>query len=195
MEIRGYTQSDEVSWIRCRTLSFLNTAYYDNVLNKKEIYKNSAIEIVAVEDGQIVGLLDIEYEQEENTICTKGKGLGGMIWHIAAHPDFQRKRIGTKLLEQAEQISKEKGLQYLEAWTRDDEWVNKWYIKNNFEKVYSYLQVFIEGNEEVQEVINVNVPNLKVVQAFAHYTGDDQSYIKSKFKRAHDCNCYIKKLV
>ncbi len=66
----------------------LQTAYFDNVLNKKERYENPAIELVAELDGQIVGLIDVEYEKEERTVCSKGTGLGGMIWHIAVHPDF-----------------------------------------------------------------------------------------------------------
>lgn len=32
-----------------------------------------------------------------------------MIWHIAIHPDYQRKGIGNKLLKKAEKIAKEKG--------------------------------------------------------------------------------------
>lgn len=62
MFIREYNDSDEVGWVRCRTLSFLNTAYFDNVLNKKENYENPAIELVAELNGQIIGLIDIEYE-------------------------------------------------------------------------------------------------------------------------------------
>jgi ribosomal protein S18 acetylase RimI-like enzyme len=60
-----------------------------------------------------------------------------MIWHVAAHPDFQRRGIGSRLLSKAEMISKEIGLNYLEAWTRDDVWVNHWYEKNGFVKMFS----------------------------------------------------------
>ena len=31
MEIRDYQIEDETSWVRCRVLSFLDTAYYDIV--------------------------------------------------------------------------------------------------------------------------------------------------------------------
>ncbi len=65
MEIRQYEEKDEKGWIRCRVLSFLDTAYYDHVLQEKEKFNNPAIELVTVIDGQIVGLLDIEYEAEE----------------------------------------------------------------------------------------------------------------------------------
>ncbi|MDZ5712630.1 GNAT family N-acetyltransferase [Jeotgalibacillus haloalkalitolerans] len=194
MIIRNYKTDDEVGWVRCRVLSFLDTAYYDNVLKNKETYKNPAIELVAVENDQIVGLLDIEYDANETTVCTRGEGLGGMIWHIATHPDFQRKGIATKLLKKAEQMAKEIGLDYLEAWTRDDKWVNKWYEKSRFDKTYSYLHVFAEGKNEVKEVMKADDPKFKIIQAFAHYAGDQQDDIKAKFKRVHECNCYEKNL-
>lgn len=35
MKIRKYQQEDESSWLRCRVLSFLDTAYYDIVIKKR----------------------------------------------------------------------------------------------------------------------------------------------------------------
>ncbi|MFS0595086.1 hypothetical protein AB1L05_26345 [Cytobacillus horneckiae] len=64
MLIREYKETDELGWVRCRTLSFLNTAYFDIVLNKKEIYDNPSIELVTEINGQIVGLIDVEYEKD-----------------------------------------------------------------------------------------------------------------------------------
>jgi hypothetical protein len=43
MLIREYHAHDEKGWLRCRMLSFLDTAYFDNVLREKESYDNSAI--------------------------------------------------------------------------------------------------------------------------------------------------------
>src|SRR5699024_11289370 len=65
--IRDYKVNDEIGWVRCRTLAFLQTAYFDNVLNKKENYKNPANEPVAEFDGQITGLIEIEYKKTEET--------------------------------------------------------------------------------------------------------------------------------
>jgi GNAT superfamily N-acetyltransferase len=194
MEIRRYNPKDEKGWVRCRTLSFLDTAYFDNVLREKETYENPSIELVAVLDDSIVGLIDIEYELEEGTICSRGKGIGGMIWHIAVHPDYQGKGIGVKLLNEAEKIAKELGLHYYEAWTRDDEWVNKWYESNDFKNVQSYLHVFIDGSEELKSVINCEMDRFHTVQAFAHYVGDEKEKVKSTFKRVHECICYDKQL-
>ena len=59
MEIRDYQIEDETSWVRCRVLSFLDTAYYDIVAREKERYQHPSIELVAVENGVVIGLLDI----------------------------------------------------------------------------------------------------------------------------------------
>lgn len=194
MEIRSYRQKDEKGWVRCRTLSFLDTAYFDNVLRVKETYENPSIELVAVINDKIVGLIDIEYELEAGTICSRGKGIGGMIWHIAVHPDYQRRKIGFKLLDEAEKMAKELGLVYFEAWTRDDEWVNKWYERNNFKNVQSYLHVFIDGSEELTGLLKREMVGLHPVQAFAHYVGNEKENIKRIFKRVHECICYDKQL-
>lgn len=193
MEIRAYRSEDEIGWVRCRVLSFLDTAYYDNVLKEKEKYDNPAIELVAIEDDQVVGLIDIEYEVVERTVCSRGVGLGGMIWHIAVHPDHRRKGIGSQLLYEAEKIAKEKGLNRLEAWTRDDQWVNNWYKNNRFEHVESYLQVFMDGEDELKEIMMSEISGLYPIQAYAHYVGEDKETIKKKFKRVHECICFEKK--
>ncbi len=90
MNIRFYEEKDEREWVRCRVLSFLDTAYFDHVLRKKETYENPSIELIAEKDGQIIGLIDIEIEKKQGKVCTQGAGGGGMIWHIAVHPDFRR---------------------------------------------------------------------------------------------------------
>lgn len=193
MEIRPYRTEDETGWVRCRVLSFLDTAYFDNVLREKEIYENPAIELVAIEDGLVVGLFDVEYESEERTVCSRGTGLGGMIWHIAIHPDYRRRGIGSLLLKEAERVAREKGLNRLEAWTRDDRWVNEWYVKKGFQKVDSYLQVYAEGKELAGAVKN-EIPGMHLVQAYGHYVGKEKGLIKNQFKRVHECSCFEKML-
>ena len=98
MIIRKYNNSDNLEWVRCRVLSFLDSAYFDNVLKEKEHYQNPSIELVAEENGKIVGLIDVEYEMENGTVCyTKGE-LGGVIWHIAVLPEYRNTGVASALL-------------------------------------------------------------------------------------------------
>jgi GNAT superfamily N-acetyltransferase len=110
LRIRPYRPSDEESWLRCRVLSFLGSAYFDDVRQEKERYARPAIELVAEDDGEVVGLIDVECEEAPGTVCSERPGLGGMIWHLAVHPDHQRRGIATALLGEAERLGAERGL-------------------------------------------------------------------------------------
>ena|SRR5215211_198025 len=85
VRIRPYEPSDEEAWLRCRVLSFLGGAYFDDVAREKERYERPAIELVAEEDGEVVGLIDVECEEAPGSVCSERPGLAGMIWHLAVH--------------------------------------------------------------------------------------------------------------
>jgi ribosomal protein S18 acetylase RimI-like enzyme len=187
--VRAYRPADEEGWVRCRVLSFLGSAYFDDVRREKERYERPSIELVAEEDGEITGLIDVECEQAPGTVCSDRPGLGGMIWHLAVHPDRQRHGIATALLGEAERLAAERGLVRLEAWTRDDDHVQAWYESHGFERIDSYLHVYVELSEGLRDLFPIS-EGLRPVKLFAHYTGEGRDEVKRRFARVHDCVLY-----
>lgn len=177
--IRPYKPSDEDGWLRCRVLAFLGTTYFDDVCCEKETYDFHSIELVAEADGLIVGLIDIECKEKI-----------GMIWHLAVHPDHQRRGIGKALLAAARKNVQEWGIKQFEAWTRDDKFVGQWYQSQGFELVQSYYHVYFDCEGEMEQVVKLYIPGLRPLSVFAHYVGDDPKILK-KFKRVHRCNKYV----
>ena len=188
MKIRKYQQEDESSWLRCRVLSFLDTAYYDIVIKKKDVYQHPSIELVAIDNEKVIGLLDIEYEEQPNTICTAHDTPGAMIWHLAVHPDYRRQKIATRLLNEAQKILKQNNITYIEEWTRDDSWVLNWFLQQEFMKLNTYLHVYIKGESGVRSQVEGLIP----VQSFCQYIGTDREMIKKKYKRVHECTGFVK---
>jgi ribosomal protein S18 acetylase RimI-like enzyme len=184
VEIRSYTDADEQGWLRCRVLGFLDSAFYDDVRQEKEHYDGPAVELVAVAAGQVVGLLDLELEPASGVLHDTD-ARGGVIWHIAVHPDYRRRGIATALLERALERARRHGLEVVQAWTRDDEWVHAWYEARGFHRRYSYLHVYMQPNEARAEV-TLRTDGLRPVLAFAHYTGDNQDEMRRRFTRVHD---------
>lgn len=74
VEVRTYVADDERDWLRLRVLAFMDTPYYDNVLQVKERYRNPAIELVCVEAGQLVGLIDVELDSDRRPVCSLKEG-------------------------------------------------------------------------------------------------------------------------
>ena len=187
--IRPYVDADERGWLECRLLAFLDSAYYDAVEREKERWDRPSIELLAEADGRIVGLIDVELEEEPGTVCEDRPGLGGMIWHLAVLRDFRRQGIASRLLAAAEDAARKRGIERFEAWTRDDAWVQRWYESNGFVQIRSYLHVYVHGKSETDGVIGAEL-ELKPVMVFAHYTGDRPDEIRARFERVHDCVCY-----
>jgi ribosomal protein S18 acetylase RimI-like enzyme len=179
--VREYCDDDEEGWVRCRVLAFLDSAYYDDVYQEKDHYSSDAIELVAEIDGQIVGLLDIEYKMSVSN--------AGMLWHLAVHPDFRRHGIARLLLEKAVKEARKVGLVRLEAWTRDDGQAERWYLSQGFRKMQTYYHVYIDSDEATPEIINSQIPQMKPATVFAHYLGDDKSFLE-QFKRVYCCSRY-----
>jgi GNAT superfamily N-acetyltransferase len=192
--IRSYRPADEQGWLRCRVLAFLDSAYFDDVHREKDHYPGPPIELVAEIEGQIVGLLDIECEQQPGTVCsppTPGgpDGLAGMIWHLAVHPDHRRRGIASALLREAQGQARRWRIERFEAWTRDDPGVEAWYRALGFRWIKAYWHVYVRSREEIDSAIRCDIPGLRPVSVFAHYTGDDET-VPRRFGRGHRCSRY-----
>jgi ribosomal protein S18 acetylase RimI-like enzyme len=192
--IRSYRPADEQGWLRCRVLAFLDSAYFDDVQREKEHYSGQAIELVAEIRGLIVGLIDVECEEEAGTVCSSPApggpdGQAGMIWHLAVHPDYRRQGIAAALLREAREQALRRQVERFEAWTRDAADVEAWYRSQGFRWIEAYSHVYMNTREEIDSAIRCEIPGLRPVSIFAHYTGEDET-VHRRFERVHSCNRY-----
>lgn len=140
--IRDYLRSDEPSWLRCRVLSFLATAYFDDVATSKPHIEAPGVQLVALTAyHEVVGLMDVVVEDTAGTIAT-----------LAVDPDHQRHGIARTLLAHAVTRLQTLDLAAVTAWTRDDSATLQCYRAMGFTESDHYLHVFANSD------INPNEP-------------------------------------
>ncbi|MDB1088680.1 GNAT family N-acetyltransferase [Streptomyces sp. ACA25] len=178
--IREYTPADESSWLRCRVLSFLDTAYFDDVKRAKPAIDAPGVELVAVgQDGLVCGIMDVSVDSEVATIDT-----------VAVHPDHQRHGIGRALLVEAGARLRALGASTLDAWTRDEPETLRWYRAMGFAESEHYLHVFADCSTDEAEpdrAIGERRARLRPVAVFAHGSLRDEQVLRKQFARVHVC--------
>lgn len=180
--IRPYEPGDEGGWLRCRVLSFLGTAYFDDVKTEKTAFERPAVELVAVIDERIAGVIDVEVDGEAATIDT-----------IAVHPDHGRAGIGSSLLREAIRLLPP-SVKTLDAWTRDDVTANSWYQREGFTETFRYLHVYASSDAEIASAVHELAPRLVAVKAFFHAPIAAEEQMRAAYERVHVCRRYERHL-
>ncbi|MGW6935405.1 GNAT family N-acetyltransferase [Lentzea sp. NPDC054927] len=177
-EIRDYETADEASWLRCRVLGFVTTSSYDDVWQAK---RRADLELVALEDGVVIGALDVSVPGPEATIGT-----------VFVHPDRQGRGIATALLGEALRRLERCRVRALDAWTREDEQALGWFARNDFLETSRYLHVYASA-DEVGTVLNAKY-GLTPVGAFLHARIERETELRQRFERVHVCRRMVRVL-
>ena len=185
--IRPYDTSDEESWLKCRLVSFHNSAYYDDVYIKKPTFDNPSLELVAAVDGKIIGILDLEKDNKDGSICYCKSGLGAMVWTIAVLPDYRRFGIASQLILKAVDWAKTKDINFIEAWTRDDKWVLDWYESVGFSRFHSYWHIYYKG-DNVKSLFESNDKDISPQSVLAYSNKDPKTLDQNKIDRFYKCS-------
>ena len=187
--IRPYNSSDEENWLKCRLVSFHDSAYYDDVYTQKPIFDNPSLELVAEIDGKIIGVLDLEKDNKDGSICYCKSGLGAMVWTIAVLPDYRRFGIASQLILKVIDWAKSKDIDFIEAWTRDDKWVLDWYKSVGFSRFHSYWHIYFKG-DNAKALFKSNDKDISPQSVFAHSNKDPKTLDQNKIDRFYECSGY-----
>ena len=187
--IRPYNSSDEENWLKCRLVSFHDSAYYDDVYTKKPTFDNPSLELVAEINGQIIGILDLEKDNKDGSICYCNSGSGAMVWTISVLPDYRRFRIASQLILKAVDWARSKDIDFIEAWTRDDKWVLDWYESVGFSRFHSYWHIYFKG-DNAKALFESNDKDISPQSVFAHSNKDPKTLDQNKIDRFYKCSGY-----
>lgn len=193
--LREYTETDELSWLRCRALSFLSSSYYDDVKAERTPFVGESLQLVAVTakpegirtpgDEEVVGILDIElWHDDGEHVAT--------IDTIAVHPDHHRRGIADSLLAEALRRLATRPLAWLDAWTRQDDAATAWYVRSGFHVAGQYLHVYTDYDEArgFSTPPELSAP----IKSLCHARLADEDTLRQCYDRVYRCQRYLRSL-
>ncbi|MGT2758024.1 GNAT family N-acetyltransferase [Streptococcus moroccensis] len=135
MKIIPFSSEYEKSWVYTKALSHLFSPFFDDMSREKEemntdVYQDQ-IDLIAVEDDQVLGLLTINIYQEDISQTYRYHPANKVAYfeNLAVHPDHQNMGIASQLFVQAEQALMAKEVEALAIFTRDGDAANHLYQK------------------------------------------------------------------
>ncbi|MFA9414672.1 N-acetyltransferase family protein [Streptococcus sp. E29BA] len=135
MIIRPYVVSDEKGWVYTKALSYLFSSFFDDreptKPDRDQTVFEDRIELVAEEEGQIVGLLDIDIYNADYSrkYLYAPADKVAYFTNLAVHPDYQGRGIAQALYQEAYTQLLEKGVEKLAIFTREGDAANHLYQK------------------------------------------------------------------
>lgn len=178
VQVQDYETADEVSWLRCRVLGFLDTCYFDDVWQARH---RADLELVVRDGGLVVGALDVSVPGPTATIDT-----------VVVHPDHRGRGIATALLAEAVRRLERGGVRTLDAWTREDEPALRWYALSGFVETERYLHVHASAHE-VTTALSAR-HGLVPAGAFLHARIEREAELRQRFERVYVCRRLVREL-
>lgn len=120
VEIRHYGNEDAEEWLRVHAVIMTISHAWNYCIQERPDYAGyESTRLVAVEEGRIVGLTDVQYENEPGELCYQKDSRGGYVLEFGRLPEFGGAGLGKRLIDATVADAKRLGFNRLEYWSQD----------------------------------------------------------------------------
>lgn len=118
--IRPYEDGDREEWMRVHAI-ILSTSHAWNytIQERPEYAGHRSTRLVALLEGRIVGLTDVQYENHVGELCFLKDTPGGYVLEFGRLPEYAGRRIGSALIAATIEDARRQGFHRLEYWSQD----------------------------------------------------------------------------
>ncbi len=118
--IRPYRPEDESEWMKVHAQLLMISHAWNYAIQERPRYDGYQSTLLVAEcDGRIVGLTDVQYENEPGELCLLDDSRGGYVLEFGRLPEFSGHNLGQRLIESTAEDARRQGFNRLEYWTQD----------------------------------------------------------------------------
>jgi ribosomal protein S18 acetylase RimI-like enzyme len=179
MEIREYRSEDLQEWMRVHAIIMSISHAWNYSIQERPTYEGyDYTTLVAVEDGHIVGLTDVQYDNSPGEFCFLKDSRGGYVLEFGRLPEYAGRNLGKRLIDATVEDALKKGLHRLEYWSQDRT-AQRFYVRMGMAEIGRHYRFRINPPKEVTEIMMKSFIGIEYM--YCACAVEEWPIIKSKF--------------
>lgn len=179
--IRKYKKEDELEWLDLHASLMVDSYAWWIVIHKKPTYKNENIDLVAVIDNKIIGLITVEIN---SNVINNIEDDYGFVWEFGIHRNYRGYGYGEKLINRAHEIMKISYGINKSIWYSQDKKAQDYYKKIGMKEIERHWQFSVLPNERQKRLFKKDGLNCWQIRGSCEIA--DFNKIKNKYNVIED---------
>jgi len=181
IKIRKYKKEDELEWLDLHASLMVDSYAWWIVIHKKPTYRNDIIDLVAIINNKIIGLLTIEINSDVINIVEDDYGFA---WEFGIHRDYRGYGFGEKLIKRAHEIMKKTYEINKSIWYSQDKKAQNYYKKLGMKEIERHWQFSVLPTAKQKELFKKDGLNCWQIRGSCKI--EDFNKIKNKYNLIED---------
>ncbi|MBN2308360.1 MAG: GNAT family N-acetyltransferase [Candidatus Hydrogenedentes bacterium] len=163
IEIREYRDEDRDEWMRTHAIILSISHAWNYTIQERPSYDGyEATRLVALADGNIVGLTDVQYDNTPGEICARKDSRGGYVLEFGRLPEYAGLGLGRLLIDATIEDAKRKGFHRLEYWTQERK-AQRYYRRLGMPEIGRHYRFRMRAPDSVKEILNKDAIGIEYI--------------------------------
>ena len=180
IEIRPYCAEDEQEWMRVHAVIMTTSHAWNYCIQERPAYEGYvSTRLVALAEGRIIGLVDVQYDNEAGEVTFLKDSRGGYVLEFGRLPEFSGHRIGSQLMAATVEDAKAKGFERLEYWSQDRA-AQRFYRRVGLKEIGRHYRFRMKAPKEVKDILAKDYIGIEYVYGVC--TPEEWPLVKEKYE-------------
>ena len=151
ISIRPYRPEDEAQWLRVHAIIMSISHAWNYCIQERPAYEGHvSTRLVAVDGDRIIGLTDVQYENEPGELCFQKDSPGGYVLEFGRLPEYAGQGIGKRLIDATVEDAKRLGFHRLEYWSQDRR-AQRYYRRLGLKEISRHYRFRFKPPQDIQD--------------------------------------------